>query len=323
MEYKKFITRNIAIQNKSANYNRLCVFSHFDKDNKIDAYVINYLETLKKADCDIVFVSNCQNIDDSEIAKIENISHRIILRKNEGYDFACYLTGFYEEIEKEKYKQIIFANDSVYGPFYDIQKVFDEMNAKNFDLWGITDNVASVYHIQSYFLSFSNKMLKFLDNHFRNFKFENNKENIVANNEVSLSRKALGEGFKIGALCHHQDVISFESKNFDEKFIAKIKQNISENLFYKTGLKKLFSKKYNREINFRKFFDVSLVPHLSSWYSLIQYFEAPFIKVSLLKDPRLVHYHSFLYRDVIKNKYPNFNLELIENHLIRIRKLEL
>ncbi|MDX1949633.1 MAG: rhamnan synthesis F family protein [Rickettsiales bacterium] len=323
MEYKKFITRNIAIQNKSANYNRLCVFSHFDRDSKIDDYVLHYLKALKSADCDIIFVSNCPNIDDSEIAKIENLAHRIILRKNEGYDFACYLTGFYEETEKEKYKQIIFANDSVYGPFYNLNKVFNAMQPKNLDMWGISDNVASVYHIQSYFLSFSTKMLKFLDNHFRAFKFENDKENIVTNNEVNLSRKALEQGFSLGAFCPHADVLAFESTNFDEKYIAKIKKNISENLFYKGGIKKFFSKKLNREINFRKYFDTYLTPHLSSWYSQIQYFNAPFIKTSLLKDPRLVHYHSFLYREVIKNKYPEFDLALIENHLNRVRNLSL
>ena len=37
---------------------RLCVFSHFDKGNKIDDYVIYYLQKLADCDCEIIFVSH-------------------------------------------------------------------------------------------------------------------------------------------------------------------------------------------------------------------------------------------------------------------------
>lgn len=299
----------------------MCIFCHFDKDNKIADYVVNYIENLRAADCDIIFVSNCSEIEDKYINKIKNNVHRIILRANVGYDFAAYMTGFFEEAEKEKYNQIIFANDSVYGPFYPLEKVFDKMKTSNFDMWGITDNICNTYHIQSYFLVFNKNMIGFLEGFFDKFEFSGDKEEIVIKNEQGLSKKALEAGFKLGALCKHQDVISFEHYTLDEK-IRKIKSDIENNLFYKPSWKKFFSKKYNRKLNFKKYFDVNLVPHLSSWYSLIEYFNSPFIKISLLKDPKLIHYHNFIYRDVIRKKYPEFDLEIMENHLRKIRKLE-
>ncbi len=59
----------------------------------------------------------------------------------------------------------------------------------------------------------------------------------------------------------------------------------------------------------------------SSWYSLIMYFSCPFIKVSLLKNISTYSFHQFLYVSVISELYPAYNLDLIEDHLKRVRNL--
>ena len=41
----------------------IAVFAHFDKDNLIDDYVVEYLQELKKVAEKIIFVSDCNIID--------------------------------------------------------------------------------------------------------------------------------------------------------------------------------------------------------------------------------------------------------------------
>lgn len=311
------IIKSIDGKGKNEDAKNLVIFCHFDKQNKIADYVIEYLSDLyNNCDSEIIFVTNCPEISDSEVEKVKNLTSKIIIRKNIGYDFGAYFSGYSSAKNKEKYQNIVFANDSAYGPFYSVSKVFDEMNNRGLDAWAITDNCIAEYSLQSYFLCFDNKLIPFLNKFFEEFEYIDDKEKVVLEYEVKLSKKLIEQNYNISAFCNHNEVISFEFLS-DDEVLKKIKNSIAKSFFYKPSLKIFFSKSYNRKLNYKKFLDLYEGPHLKCWYSLIKYFKYPFIKVNLLNNKKLTCYHSFIYKGLIKEMYPEYKIELIEKDIIR------
>ncbi len=181
----------------------LCVFSHYDPDNIIDPYVINYLAALYACDCDIIFISTCAHLNDTERNKIKAICKKIIIKKNRGLDFGAYKLGIENEEHIDKYEKIIFANDSVYGPLFDLNKIILYGDKHNLDMWGATDSYMIKYHIQSYFVVFSkslfsNPLFKKFWNKVYNLGLKNN---IIVRYEIGMSQFFLKNGFKLGAYC--------------------------------------------------------------------------------------------------------------------------
>lgn len=325
-DFKQYILSNLNCLPFSAQSDNLALFCHYDQDNLIADYVVKYLKNLKNSNCDVVFISN-SNPDKNQLDKIKNIVNQIIIRKNIGYDFGAYFTGFLEHQPNLKnYKNLLLINDSVFAPFYSLQEVFGKMNSKNLDMWGITDAFHKNYHIQSYFWSFktSDKVLQILETEAENYDFNLPKSEIVGKYEEGLTAKMMKAELNLGVLCSNAEAINFEmTQTQDEELkelktdmikIAKSKRNIIKKL------KSLISVKENRFQNF-------IIPDAnayltginSCWYSQIKYFECPFIKVSLLKSAANFRYHGFRYIEVIKQKYPDYDWNLIEKHLNRLK----
>ena len=183
--------------------NMLVVFSHYDKDSKIDDYVVYYLTELKKIGRDILFVSTSENLIESETNKISSICYQVIVKQNIGYDFGAWRAGI-EIVSNilEEYQQLILCNDSVYAPIFDLNKMFESMKGK-FDFWGITDNYQHKHHIQSYFMVFSKKI--FLEKYFldfwKNIKVFKYKESIIQNYEIGLTKLLRDKKYEYGVYC--------------------------------------------------------------------------------------------------------------------------
>lgn len=191
---------------------RLCVFAHWDRDNIIDDYVLYYLETLKKVCSEIIFVSDC-NLKIEELSKLKNITKYYIAQKHGEYDFGSYKRGFQFALENNlDFDELIFANDSCYGPFFSFETIFHKMDKKKCDFWGMTgnrygvvDEDAPLYtkskkepHIQSYFLVL--KKVVWSSEVFKNFinsiTKEEKKNDIIKKYEIGLSRLLNENGFK-------------------------------------------------------------------------------------------------------------------------------
>lgn len=168
----------------------LIVFSHYDKDNIIDDYVVYYLTELQKIGSDILFVSTSEKMPESEAKKISSLCCQVIIKQNVGYDFGAWRTGIDIITDQlAQYEQLILCNDSVYAPLFDLYEMFKQMDGK-FDFWGITNNYIYKHHIQSYFMVFSKKIFleKWFLDFWKNIKVFRYKENIVKNYEIGLTK---------------------------------------------------------------------------------------------------------------------------------------
>ena len=187
---------------------RVVVFAHYDKDNIIDDYVIYYLKALKEVADDIIFVS-CSPLKEKN--KLDGFVSFIIDEQHDEYDFGSYKRGFFYLKNNnllENYDELIFANDSCYGPFYSLKKVFEKMD-NTADFWGITKNKFGMIkkknkfyfkvrpHIQSYFLVFNKKI--FMSDIFSEFcssiKHMEIKNDIIINYEIGLSEILVKNNF--------------------------------------------------------------------------------------------------------------------------------
>lgn len=182
--------------------NRIAIFAHFDKDNIIDDYVVYFLKALKSVSDKIIFVS-ANDLSDFERKKVDNICEKIISEKHDEYDFGSYKRGFLYLLENNiKPDELIFANDSCYGPIFSFTEVFDKMNKEQCDFWGISQNCFNIKrkyvpHIQSYFFVLKRQILE--DSNFisfiKNIKPEKSKRDVVEKYEVGLSQMLFRQNF--------------------------------------------------------------------------------------------------------------------------------
>ena len=119
---------------------RLFIFAAYDKDNIIDDYVVYFVKELARLG-DVIFFSDC-NLPDEELVKVKPYTvYRVGERHGESGDFGSYKRGFLYAQKNHllsRYDWLIFCNDSVFGPFYDLQPIFERMERDNDDIWGFT-----------------------------------------------------------------------------------------------------------------------------------------------------------------------------------------
>lgn len=151
--------------------NRLCIYLTYDKQKTIDSYIGYMLKELKTCSNRLVVVCN-----ENEIAKglnhLTQYADKIFYRDNIGFDAGgfkdalCSLLGW-EEVRK--YDELVWVNDSIYGPFYPMKEIFAQMDLKTVDFWGLARAEYGAHknncgndvpeHIQSYFIVVRKRML--------------------------------------------------------------------------------------------------------------------------------------------------------------------
>jgi rhamnosyltransferase len=250
----------------------------------------------------------------------------IILRDNEGYDFMSWQKGIQSISNIEKYDEVIFCNDSCYGPIYPLEHIFSQMNKKNADVWGITDSNQISYHIQSYFMVFKKNV--FLSESFKSFinsiAIEKSKEDIVRKYEVGLSDMLLENGYSLDSFIKFRHVLGNMDSNkiYKDKFYRIVKL-LSDAIRNESG----YINKISRVTNVIKQY-VSRVKDFSvkdnsnikfvAWRELIELGD-PFIKVMLIRDNPSNIGDIEDYSGVVKNS-SGYDVSLITNHLNRVNK---
>ena len=181
--------------------NKICLFSHYDKHNLIDPYVLFYLEELSKK-FDIIFVSTAK-LDSKEIKKISKLVNIAIVKENYGYDFGSWKTAMdcLQEYNAE-IEELLICNDSVYGPISDFSKLIRKFEQSPFDITSITDSFEINYHLQSYFVHFKKQVIdsKKFKEFWDEFQIIEDKNELILRNEIGLSKILVNEGFKLGAV---------------------------------------------------------------------------------------------------------------------------
>ncbi len=141
---------------------RLAIFSFFDEEGIVDSY-IDYLlsEICQIASCLIIVVNGRVTLNGYKLLKKH--SNNIIIRKNKGFDAGAYADIIVNQIGKEALKnwdEIVFSNNTYYGPFIPLKFIFESMDKKSNDFWGLVQNKDKIFtFIHSYFFVLRNKII--------------------------------------------------------------------------------------------------------------------------------------------------------------------
>lgn len=190
-----------------------CVFSHYDPNGRIEPYVQQYLAELKRCGVSVILVSTSATLNEGDLEALKLVAAAAILRENVGYDFGSYKVGidFLRE-QGLKPHQLLLTNDSVFGPFHALDKVFSD--AVDYDLYGMTDSFDFHHHLQSFFLLYGERILQSKD--FWDFWDEVElidsgepgfKQQIILRYEVGGSQYFLHRGYRLGVAYPFTEVL--------------------------------------------------------------------------------------------------------------------
>jgi lipopolysaccharide biosynthesis protein len=118
---------------------RICIFSFYDPQGVVDDYAIFFLRKLGEFAQTIIFYSNGPLSRDSEI-KLRGVVDDVVLRPNVGLDVLAYKEGL-EGIEYNReglYDAVLMVNHTCYGPVYPFSELFEEMESRDCDFWGVS-----------------------------------------------------------------------------------------------------------------------------------------------------------------------------------------
>ena len=156
------------------NPSRLVIFFFYDKDGIVDRYIPFMLSEVQK-NADEIYVVVNGNLTDEGRNVFKQFAVDVFERENKGFDVWAYK----ESIERlgwdklESYDEIVLMNFTMMGPIYPFEIMFNEMNGRDLDFWGITQFFKTDFdpfqtmpdgyipdHIQSQFIAVRKTMVK-------------------------------------------------------------------------------------------------------------------------------------------------------------------
>lgn len=198
------------ILSSKTDINRLVIYFFYDKDGIVDDYVTYMLDDVRK-NCSELFVICNGVLSRNGRDKLEAVADSVMVRKNEGFDVWAYKTAldYYGWEKLETYDEVVMMNFTIMGPLYPFSEMFEEMNARNLDFWGINKyhkyevnpfEIEYGYipeHIQSHFIAVRSSMIKSVDfqEYWNNRPEINNYIDAVSKHEAIFTKSFSDKGF--------------------------------------------------------------------------------------------------------------------------------
>lgn len=200
---------------------RIGIFCFYDKEGIVDRYIEFLLEELRRCLSSLVIVINGK-INAKGKLILEKYADEIYIRDNKGFDGGAYkdvLINVLGWSRIQEYDELIFCNDTFYGPFVSFESIFDEMESKSVDFWGLNyyyNKIAN--HLQSYFLVFRKKvisgssMAKYFDKNINSSMSDIT--DIYGEFEVGLFYYLVNQGYSFATYSKNNTFDIYKSSNF-------------------------------------------------------------------------------------------------------------
>lgn len=154
--------------------NRLVIYFFYDNGGIVDDYNIYMLKEIMK-NCSRLFVVSNGSINEEGKHKFQSLNAEILERENIGLDTGAYYDAMTQIgwNHLADFDEMILMNCTIMGPIFPFAEMFDSMDKRDLDFWGITkfhgaktdpDGLAkSGYikeHIQSHFITIRKSLLE-------------------------------------------------------------------------------------------------------------------------------------------------------------------
>jgi len=181
---------------------KACLFAHYDPTHRVRPHVVDYTRALVDAGFTVAVASSSTiRPPSADLAPFEQMGVQFVWRPNTGLDF-----GAWRELMRQGHadgaEAVLLANDSVFGPFGDLQRVIRRMCRRRYDAWGMVESLQSGWHLQSWFIYLSARALArpgvraVFEQPFETMT----KDEIIRNGELGLGRALRAERLRCGAV---------------------------------------------------------------------------------------------------------------------------
>lgn len=188
---------------------RLLIYVHYNKNGEMSPHVRYQLQELRPLFTKVLVVSNSPLTEDMKKDLLTaQLADQLLERVNRGFDFAAWRDGMHEIgwSNLSDYDSVTLMNDTCFGPIWDFQPSFLEMEADaQVDFWGLTNfraTKAFPEHLQSYFLTFKKPILN--DKSFLTFwqgiKEYRDVQDVIDHYESRVTTYFMEQGFQYRAL---------------------------------------------------------------------------------------------------------------------------
>lgn len=151
---------------------RLGIFLFYDAAGVVDDYVTFLLADLRRVLTELIVIANGV-VQDEGRKRLSRFADAFVVRENRGFDAGAWKEGIVAVCGEEKlrtFDEVVLANDSFFGPFIPFQTIFERMEERKLDFWGLSvhgeaPGERSPYgyrprYLQTYFLVFGKKMIR-------------------------------------------------------------------------------------------------------------------------------------------------------------------
>ncbi|PJG84402.1 rhamnan synthesis F family protein [Conservatibacter flavescens] len=348
--YKMYrVSKKYRKENPNGTIRLLDDFLNFDlsvlNNEKIILFVIyapksilmyeRYFELLEKLNYKIITISNGK-LDKYFIDSFKDRTLFMAERHNIGRDFGTY-KEFIQLLKTNNIqpKEIIICNDSIFANLIKSDNRFIEFMQKNEqeDFIGVAEYLWQPgYHVQSYFLKFSNDVFngKYFSKFWEDFFISDDRRANIHNGEIKLSESILKDGFKPTIFLDTANLIDtiVDDEVLLQKFLIEVSGNRHLDQHLVGSLKNLHLAFYDKKTTKQQttYYKASLkqeISRLIQRYGIIVV--APFFIIDEFGFPFLKR--DLVYRQItdwmlITNYAKNFDQELLSEYLKdqRIRK---
>ncbi|MBS1054199.1 rhamnan synthesis F family protein [Gluconobacter kondonii] len=144
---------------------RVCLFAYYNPDARLPPHTRHLLSQI--ASCGFTIHIAASGLSDSTAQFLRDdlanpaapIPATVHPRPNTGLDFGAWQFLLSKGCT-ENATEILFANDSVFGPLLPLRPIMNRMREKEFQIWGMVRSEAVVPHLQSWFLCMTHDALK-------------------------------------------------------------------------------------------------------------------------------------------------------------------
>lgn len=180
--------------------NRAILLAHYDRDGIIDPYVVAAAREYRRFAHTLVFISVSAKTLPADLSEIVDV---FIPRENVGYDFGSWKAGVLSLGDMGRFDEIVFVNDSIYGPLFDLTPALNHSTTRQSDVWGMVRSEQHADHIQSWFFATRSNVIR--SSAFSHFWDSvgpqlSHKNEFIFRHEIGLSTSLRSAGFQIDAI---------------------------------------------------------------------------------------------------------------------------
>lgn len=212
---------------------RLGILSIYDKDGIIDASLRWYIQELYNFVDTLIIVSN-GDVKENEYQWLQEHCHRFVVRENKGYDAGAYKEVLESDCHLGEYDEVILSNDTFFGPFIPLGRIFEEVDDKPYDFWGLNRRHIPLYDfITSFFLVFRHKTIPAVVDYFHEAISDDlSRDDVLILFEQGISNELKRKGFRMGS---YSDIVAVDIYREPDYLIKILKSPVMKKRCFEEG----------------------------------------------------------------------------------------